>query len=107
MRTPITTRAPNFGPSNFLGRPGLQYSLNCFQCAFESTINGGFPLDTASFSGNTASFFNLYSNPGDVACIITLGAAPVPGPLAGAGLPGLLLAGGGLLGWWRRRRTTA
>jgi hypothetical protein len=102
---------PNFALSNFLGAVGTTYmpldGPKCGGfCGFEVIPSPD--MDTASFVGNTAFFHNDYSVPGDFARIITADPpAPVPGPIAGAGLPGLILASGGLLGWWRRRQKTA
>jgi hypothetical protein len=90
----------NFANSNFLGAFGSTYDV-CPGCGFEAA-----DLDTVSFSGNVVTFHNYYGVPGDFARII-VDPSPVPGPVVGAGLPGLILASGGLLGWWRRRKAAA
>jgi len=33
-----------------------------------------------------------------------VGTLPLPGPIVGAGVPGLILAGAAAFAWWRHRR---
>jgi hypothetical protein len=60
------------------------------------------PLDNATLMGENVAIF---LDQGDLG--VTATSDPVPGPIAGAGLPGLILACGGLLLLARRRKKIA
>jgi len=118
--TTVTLDSINITPSSlppyFIYNPSPQGLLTLCspQVSHQSTCGvgtseDGFFLSIIDVQG-TPEFFGLpYGQSSSVGVYIDRGGSisVVPGPIVGAGLPGLIVACGGLLGWWRRRQKIA
>jgi CHRD domain len=111
---PLGVTSGTYGPMTFdLTQFNPPLDPGIWNPAFVTAQGGLANAEAALVAGIIAeqSYFNIHTvefGSGEIRDqLIGQLIAVVPGPVVGAGLPGLILASGGLLGWWRRRRKIA